>query len=441
MKFLVLLVASLALWMPRVAQEGSVAPEPAAAVQGDTRPFHCRVTWSDDPAGSATISWSTVDASRENVVLLSTESRGGSIASYERTVATHRDGPYSMSSREPAGTEGAYFHHALLTDLEPGSTVWFVLRSDGQVSRELHFRTATVGDESYALLSGSDSRTGHADRRRMNRLMATMLAESPEILALNHGGDYVFDGLLWNHWRQWLADFALTTTPAGRVLPIIPTRGNHDVGPLYDEVFDSPGGTSKNWYTTRLGLGLALVTLNTNVSLAGDQETWLNNELASLRKRSRWMLASYHRPAFPANKRPGLARVVWVPLFESYDMDLVIESDGHVIKRTPPIRDETIDPTGVIYIGEGGLGAPQRVPRTRRWYLEPPGFTGRGAHLMKIDVGPEVLRVRTLGYDVDEVTGRSPEGAELRTIDELEIARRPAYPAAAVLEKAETGND
>lgn len=398
-------------------------------------PTQCRVIWTDDPAHSATISWTTAGKSSDNAVLFSYESRDDAQALFENTVATHRDGPYTASSRGAAGTDVAYFHHALLTGLEPGKTVWFRVRSDETVSREFHFRTATLGDEPYALLSGGDARTGRADRQRMNRLIGTLVEESPEILAFGHGGDFVFTGTLWSQWDEWLTDLEFSTTGDGRLLPIIPTRGNHDWGPLFDEVFDTPGGTDQNWYTTELGQGLALVTLNTNVSLAGNQETWLAGELRRLRPHSRWLLASYHQPAFPAVKLPGLARVVWVPLFEAFDVDLVLESDGHVIKRTLPIRDETADPTGVVYVGEGGLGAPQRVPRTRRWYLEPPAYTGRGAHVMKIDVGLEQLHVRTLGYGVDEASGLVTEGAELETFDEFELARRAAYPAGEMGEK------
>jgi hypothetical protein len=36
----------------------------------------------------------------------------------------------------------------------------------------------------------------------------------------------------------------------------------------------------------------------------------------------------------------------------------VIESDGHVINRTVPIRNEKKDSTGVVSVGEGDLGVP-----------------------------------------------------------------------------------
>ena len=46
------------------------------------------------------------------------------------------------------------------------------------------------------------------------------------------------NGKNWKEWRLWLSQHELTTTEDGRVLPIIPTWGNHDSGILYFEVFD-----------------------------------------------------------------------------------------------------------------------------------------------------------------------------------------------------------
>ena len=41
-------------------------------------------------------------------------------------------------ARLPAGQPTGFFHYAPLTDLQPSTTYWFVLVSDGSVSREYH---------------------------------------------------------------------------------------------------------------------------------------------------------------------------------------------------------------------------------------------------------------------------------------------------------------
>ena len=212
-----------------------------------------------------------------------------------------------------------------------------------------------MDDRSFSVLFGGDSRSGHFARAQVNLLMAALSEKNPEIIAFAHGGDYIGSGKNWGQWSRWLSQHELTVAASGKVLPIIPTRGNHDGGPLFDEIFDSPGGKEReNYFSTRLSPQVALVTLNSETKAGGAQRTWLGKTLQSLRPEVRWLLAEYHRPAWPAVKRPGAAQEFWVPLFEEFDVDLVVESDGHVIKRTVPIRNEKKDSTGVVYVGEGG---------------------------------------------------------------------------------------
>ena len=174
---------------------------------------------------------------------------------------------------------------------------------------------------------------------------------------------------------------------------IIPTRGNHDIGKNFNEIFDSPGGKD-NYYTTRLGSMLTLVTLNTEISWLGDQFKWMDGVFAKERKENRWLVTQYHRPVFPAVKKAPQAAKNWIKLFEKYNVDFALESDGHSLKRTVPVRNGKHDKTGVVYLGEGGLGVPQREARVERWYLQSPGYATSSHHLILLEVSKENVRSR-----------------------------------------------
>jgi len=384
---LLLALVLSALAPSATAQES--APSAWTPLEGTT-PAQWRVVWTENPAFEATLSWSTaLEGSSHRVRLGTTPEEARSEEAW--LVDCQRNGPYS-------GAEGTgWYHHARLELLDPSTTYWFQLESDGVRSPLMHFVTAPEDDRPFKLIYGGDSRSGIQARQEMNLLMASLTEEHPEVIAFAHGGDYIYDGRVWPQWKTWLSQQELCTTSAGRVLPIVPVRGNHDVGPLYDEIFDEPGGALRNYYVAQLSPEVALVTLNTEISTAGDQAAWLEDRLEELRGANRWLLAQYHRPAWPAVKTPGAARASWVPLFEEHDVDLVLESDGHVVKRTVPIRDGKHDPTGVTYIGEGGLGVPQRTPDAERWYLQPPGMTTSGHHVTLLDIGTEGLSMRTVG--------------------------------------------
>ena len=144
---------------------------------------------------------------------------------------------------------------------------------------------------------------------------------------------------------------------------------------------------------------VALVTLNSEISAGGDQRAWLAKTLFDLRPKVRWLLAEYHRPAWPAVKGPGSPKKFWVPLFEKFNLDLVVESDGHVIKRTVPIRDDKKVEGGIVYVGEGGLGVPQRRPKSDRWYLQKPGMSGVGHHVMRVTFGKKKMDYEVILLD------------------------------------------
>jgi len=314
-----------------------------------------------------------------------------------------------------------YFHHATIGDLEPETEYELVMISDGNESPAMYFKTAPGDDRPFSMFFGGDSRSGRNTRRQMNSMLAELLAEgaadeneAEEIFALAHGGDYIGSGRSLEQWSAWMSDHELTVAADGRMLPIIPARGNHDPGPIFNQVFGFEDDDNDNYYAIDVGPSVRFITLNTNISTAGDQRTWLDAELQESRPAHTWVLVQYHRPAFPAVKSPGGALRSWVPLFEQYNIDIVCEADGHCIKRTLPIRDGSHDETGVVYIGEGGLGVGQRRPHTDRWFLQAPGMVSQGHHVQLLTFSPDELGYRCvlLGGDVADTYSREPRSKE-----------------------------
>ncbi len=367
-----------------------------------TTPAQWRVVWTGDATSQATISWTTAEEGGKHRVLYGTDPKH-----LDQVQQSQKNGSYQLDFKgRDKNTKPAYFHHARLKGLEPDTHYHFVMESDGVRSKPLYFRTAPARGTDFTLVHGGDSRSGHTDRCRMNLRLATF-ARDPKVLAFCHGGDYINSGQLWSEWRLWLSQHELTTAPDGRVLPIIPTYGNHDVGKgnIYFDVFGLDVETQKV-HVTQLGKDLAILTLNTN-GPASEQVAWLERQLAELRPKVRWLLVQYHRPMYPAVKEPARHAPIFVPLFEKYNIDIALESDGHCMKRTVPIRGGKKDPTGIIYVGEGGLGVGQRQTDPKRWYFRDGGKTGSEHHVMQLDLSDHALRCRFIlmdGSTWDDVT-------------------------------------
>ena len=182
-----------------------------------------------------------------------------------------------------------HYHHARLTGLKPETAYEIELLSDQEFSPKLYFVTAPDRDRPLSILFGGDSRSDQKARRQMNQFMAGLVAkglktpeESDDIFALAHGGDYIVSGKDLNQWSEWMTDHELTTQEDGRLLPIVPTRGNHDGGPLFNEVFDF-APDHLNYYGVSIGPQVRLVTLNSEIVAGGDQAAWLETELSSSR--------------------------------------------------------------------------------------------------------------------------------------------------------------
>jgi hypothetical protein len=78
------------------------------------------------------------------------------------------------------------------------------------------------------------------------------------------------------------------------------------------------------------------------------------------------LICANHVPAYPSFRpSDGTAekggtgddqRKFWCPLFEKFNVDVVLEHHDHTFKRTHPLKGGLIDKNGVIYLGDGSWG-------------------------------------------------------------------------------------
>ena len=402
----------LLLGIPVVACLLVPAIEAAAdAKLEDTNPAHFRVTWLTDPAHEAIVSWNTAASGTYHTLMYRVR---GEQAWRKQTC--QRNGKFS-------GEFDLYYHHAKLTELAPEMAYEVQMSTDGVMSPLFYFKTAPVKDRSFSVIFGGDSRSDSHTRRQVNQLIAKQVDQGNkyaawlEIFAFVHGGDFIVDGSKLSQWSRWASDHEQMIAADGRILPIIPARGNHDGGPIFNELFGFPED-DKNYYAVDLGPQARLITLNSEAAAGGEQSKFLEEQLKAARPGYRYLLAQYHRPLYPAVKKPGRARSFWVPLFEKYHLDLACEADGHAIKRTVPIRNDKFDPTGVVYVGEGGLGVPQRTPDKDRWFLQAPGMSGSGHHIQILTFTNEMLHYRCLGLDGEEIDTYEVKPRDLESLSE-----------------------
>ena len=328
-----------------------------AAAQLFAKSDKFRVVWQSNPATEAVIIWD--QPSGENATLhLDINNYGDDAGSY----AVKRKPDQVLAAK------GMNNHYVRLTGLIPNTSYYFLVKDSEGQSRQFFFTTApNTPDKRLSIIAGGDSRNYREARQDANILVGKLRPH-----CVMFGGDFTA-GDTDAEWIEWLDDWQLTISKDGRVTPIIPARGNHEESNVtLNVIFDiqSPNAT----YAINLGGDLLRIyTLNTMISVRGEQQEWLEKDL---RRNSpvQWKIAQYHHPMRPHTHKKAEKHdqvVFWAPLFLQYQMSLAIECDAHVVKSTYPIRPGKgensaegfirDDNQGTVYIGEGCWGAPLRT--------------------------------------------------------------------------------
>jgi len=254
-----------------------------------------------------------------------------------------------------------------LSNLAAAQKYYFVVKDIWGVSEVYQFETlSNSNDAKFSIIGGGDSRNLSAVRKVANKIVSKLNAH-----AFMFSGDFTDNGT-GLEWENWLDDWQFSISENNRLTPLIITRGNHETNSMLADLFDFP---DEGYYCTTIGDDLLKIyTLNSEIPLYGDQTLWFQNDLqqSGIYK---WKFVQYHQPTRPHFKQKieGHRQYAqWANLFYQYNINMVLEGDGHLVKSTWPIapcaggfdceegfrRD---DYNGTVYIGEGAYSAPLRV--------------------------------------------------------------------------------
>ncbi|MEX0981082.1 MAG: metallophosphoesterase family protein [Bacteroidales bacterium] len=359
-----------------------------------------RVTLRDNPSNSIVIGWNQV--SGENpVVYYDTIDHGKVPGNYAFKAMPNREVVFAeMDNR-----------FVRLNNLSPNTDYFFIIKDNDSMSERYWFRTAPTGpDARYSFIAGGDSRNNPVPRQNANLLVSKLKPH-----AVLFAGDMTVRGTP-EQWSAWLDDWQLTISEDGRMFPVIAARGNHEPNnEMVYNLFDVP--SEDIYFAITIGDQLLRIyTLNTEISISGEQTRWLKEDLEQHRD-IRWRIAQYHKPMRPhvSGKAEGNNQyMAWAELFYNENVRLVVECDAHTVKTTWPVRPSTgegsdegfirVQNGGTVYTGEGCWGAPLRANDDPKSWTRDHGmfnqfkwiFVDRDQiefRTIKVDNAPEVASV------------------------------------------------
>ncbi len=300
-----------------------------------------------------------VSMTSATIGVLTTREQAFAVELYEAT----GEASTGERSADPAQTvveEVAQTIHELdLIDLAPDTRYSYVVRDQaGNVVGQGIFSTAPVPGTrpiSFAVL-GDSGWTGGTGLQ--GEVVRRILQHADHDLVI-HTGDLVYPA---GGRQQYREAFFVPFAPLIENTPFYPSIGNHDSGtesaaPLL-EVFHLPANDvdgSERFYSFDYGSVhfVCLDTSTSDLSPGGDQARWLERDLVAAI--APWKVVFFHKSPFSEAVHGDNREVqeAFVPIFESYGVDIVFTGHDHNYQRFKPMG-------GIHYVVTGGGGAPVR---------------------------------------------------------------------------------
>ena len=380
-----------------------------------------------DASSEIVVSWHTLQpVSHPRVVLGRLDGR------FEQTVAAELS-----SYTDGKSQQVVYAYHARIGGLQADSAYMYGALHDGAVPEFGTFRTSPRGRAAFTFTSFGDQGTPTVGRKFVPPAGVSLAAPvfvndnlgSPaagdttlgveRLRPLFHlfNGDLCYANLAADRVRTWW-DFWDNNTRSARIRPWMPSPGNHENelgnGPIgyqaYQTYFSVPEASGQTdvtrglWYAFTAGSVRVISIANDDICYQdggnsyvrgysnGAQKAWLEKELAASRANREidWIVVCMHQVAISSVDKFNGAdlgiREEWVPLFDKYNVDLVVCGHEHHYERSHPIRGaeanrtltpkpaatatDVIDTTkGTVHmvIGGGGTSVP-----SNELFFDPP---------------------------------------------------------------------
>jgi hypothetical protein len=364
----------------------------AGAGSPDGTPEQIHLTWGHDPARSMVVSWASLGQAVAARVLLTRtdhwtrdEDRTRTIYARERTYTDGVNG------------ETVWTYHAELDWLRPDTAFSYIVTADNDSSAVPFtgtFRTAPVGRAPFRFTSFGDLATPNTAWVLSYGQSAYAVAAVESFQPLFHllNGDLCYGDLNPTFQPEVWRDFGNNNQTSAAYRAWMPCLGNHEV-----EFYNGPQGFTSyltrytlpengvpgfrgRWYSFRVGAALFIsldaddvifqdagafvagpnslvpaastgnpaVAPGTSFYISGysngAQTAWLERTLADARsdREIDWIIVQMHQDACSSSATGNGSdlgiRQEWLPLFDAYQVDLVVNGHDHDYERSFPVR-------------------------------------------------------------------------------------------------------
>jgi len=414
------LVPTIGLWMITTGATG-FADTSASSV-----PDHIRLTWSEDPKTTQTISWRTDTSVPNGKVEFAVSGRSVSVVS----------APAPETLTTPIGA--IHLFSAVLRGLQPGTKYRYRVGDSTQWSPYYTFETEKIDTDRFEFLVFGDSHEKKPVYTVWQQTVNQAYRQNPGARFMMNVGDLIYSGKDYEQWQSWFA--------AGREviasIPAMPVIGDHEPrGVTSKEQWQRPEYFVKFFPVPRNGPGdfkgevysfdygpAHIAVLNSSFhyefsdpaarqAMIRAQVEWLDADLAATRKP--WKIVVYHDATYnlAADRAGTLTRLHFGPVIDRHHVDVVFNAHDHALARSFFIKNEEFVPSaaeGTLYYVSGRAGDNAKDSLGRKiwhpFFYDPQGQTCY--LLVEVDSGRMVIKARLQdGTLIDQliINKRKPE--------------------------------
>ncbi|MGB0100846.1 MAG: metallophosphoesterase family protein, partial [Nocardioides sp.] len=329
------------------------AVNPATIHAPSVVPDRIILTPTATPATSQHVTWRTSDQASAPKVQLAVATPGA--VSAQSTVAATTttftsDLGYAVSS-----------HSAKLTALSPATTYVYRVGDGDTWSEWIEFETAAAEPEPFSFIMQGDAQNDV--KAYVSRTFRAATEARPFAKVVLEAGDLIDTDDSEAEWGEWFGAAGF----ANGSMNVIAAAGNHEYypgpelaehwGAQFEYPRNGPSSSERvsslyaeNVYYTDYQ-GVRFIALNSNFPGDTDalaaQTAWLEGVLQD--NPNQWTVVTFHHPVFSvtSGRNNAVIRNSWLPLFEQYDVDLVMQGHDHAYGRGNLASNETDLPPGV----------------------------------------------------------------------------------------------
>ena len=314
---------------------------------------------TEKPWSSQAVTWRTVSQVSNPQAQITRVTESSDLTVTARTLQADME-PVSVGNKKRV-----YHHSAVFTSLS-SDTLYAYRVGDGKHWSEWNqFKTAGKTPSPFKFVYFGDPQ--EQVRSMCSRIFRTAYKTAPDAAFWHFIGDLVDNGDKDEEWDELFDAFGWIP----RMTPMILLPGNHEYPdkryvrgrdfklfhlwrPHFTLPENGPAGLEETVYFIDYQ-GVRFVMLNGNEQLK-KQALWLDVILSE--NPQRWTIAAIHQPIYSTGKKRkkhenSLIKNLFVPVFDKYSVDLVLQGHDHIYSRTGKLKNGRRVPyteKGTVYI-------------------------------------------------------------------------------------------